>query len=167
MQLEAISSSYLGEETNTCVATMSFQVVTESNMVSPQPPLLQTKQSLLPRPLLIRLVLQTLHQPHCPSLDTLQHLNVLLVVRGPKLNTVLEVQPHQCRVQGVVGKGLLLQRVIHLIWRLWQVKWICLGLNSSFYINPRRKLLRPAPNFCLWATQQITGSVFLASYIRC
>jgi len=29
-----------------------------------------------------------------------QHLNVLLVVRGPKLNTVYEVQPHQCRVQG-------------------------------------------------------------------
>ncbi|GAB0203357.1 hypothetical protein GRJ2_002801300 [Grus japonensis] len=36
----------------------------------------------------------------CPSLDTLQHLNVLLVVRGPKVNTVLEVRPHQSRVQG-------------------------------------------------------------------
>ena len=30
----------------------------------------------------------------------LQHLNVFLVVRGPKLNTVLEVSPHQCQVQG-------------------------------------------------------------------
>ncbi|KAK4821246.1 hypothetical protein QYF61_016545 [Mycteria americana] len=30
----------------------------------------------------------------------LQHLNVSLVVRGPKLNTVFEVRPHQCRVQG-------------------------------------------------------------------
>jgi len=30
----------------------------------------------------------------------LQHLNVLLLVRGPKLNTVLQVQPHQGRVQG-------------------------------------------------------------------
>jgi len=30
----------------------------------------------------------------------LQHLNVLLVVRGSKLNTVLQVQPHQCQVQG-------------------------------------------------------------------
>ena len=29
-----------------------------------------------------------------------QHLNVFLVVRGPKLNTVLEVWPHQCQVQG-------------------------------------------------------------------
>ncbi|KAK4811346.1 hypothetical protein QYF61_027588 [Mycteria americana] len=36
----------------------------------------------------------------CPSLDTLQHLNVSLVVRGPKPNTVFKVQPHQCQVQG-------------------------------------------------------------------
>ncbi|KAK4828289.1 hypothetical protein QYF61_024954 [Mycteria americana] len=43
---------------------------------------------------------QTLHQLCCPSLHTLQHLNVSLVVRGPKLNTVFEVQPHQCQVQG-------------------------------------------------------------------
>ncbi|KAK4810503.1 hypothetical protein QYF61_004283 [Mycteria americana] len=47
-----------------------------------------------------RLLLQTLHQLCCPSLDMLQHLNVSLVVRGPKLNTVFEVRPHQCRVQG-------------------------------------------------------------------
>ncbi|KAK4806791.1 hypothetical protein QYF61_005587 [Mycteria americana] len=58
------------------------------------------KQSQLPQPLLIRLLLQTLHQLRCPSLDTLQHLNVSLVVGGPKLNTAFEVQPHQCRVQG-------------------------------------------------------------------
>ncbi|KAK4818477.1 hypothetical protein QYF61_014179 [Mycteria americana] len=41
----------------------------------------------------IRLVLQTLHQLRCPSLDTVQHLNVSLVVRGPKLNTVFESLP--------------------------------------------------------------------------
>ncbi|KAK4817942.1 hypothetical protein QYF61_002786 [Mycteria americana] len=56
----------------------------------------RAKQSQLPQPLLIRLVLQTLHQLHCPSLDTLQHLNVSLVVGGPKLNTGFEVRPHQC-----------------------------------------------------------------------
>ncbi|KAK4810786.1 hypothetical protein QYF61_008758 [Mycteria americana] len=43
---------------------------------------------------------QTLHQLRCSSLDALQHLNVFLVVRGPKPNTVFEVRPHQCRVQG-------------------------------------------------------------------
>ncbi|KAK4828375.1 hypothetical protein QYF61_026113 [Mycteria americana] len=103
-QFEAISSCpitcYLGEETNPHLSTTSFQVAVESDKVSPQPPFLQAKQSQLPQPLLIRLLLQTLHQLRRPSLDTLQHLNVSLVVGGPKLNTVFEVRPHQCRVQG-------------------------------------------------------------------
>jgi len=37
-------ASYLGEETNTLLATTSFQVAVESNKVPPQPPLLQTEQ---------------------------------------------------------------------------------------------------------------------------
>jgi len=60
-QLEAISflpiASYLGEETNTCLTTASFQVVVESNVVSTQPPLLQTKQPQFPQWLLIQLLL--------------------------------------------------------------------------------------------------------------
>ncbi|KAK4811279.1 hypothetical protein QYF61_023331 [Mycteria americana] len=87
-QLEAISSCpitcYLGEETDPHLSTTSFQA----------------KQSQLPQPLLIRLLLQTLHQLRCPSLYTLQYLNIPLVVGGPKLNTVFEVRPHQCQVQG-------------------------------------------------------------------
>ncbi|KAK4821693.1 hypothetical protein QYF61_027457 [Mycteria americana] len=74
--------------------------VVESNTVSPQPPFLQAKQRQFPQPLLVRLLLQTLPQLRCPSLDTLQPLNVSLVVGGPKLNTGFEVRPHQCRVQG-------------------------------------------------------------------
>ncbi|KAK4820156.1 hypothetical protein QYF61_020531 [Mycteria americana] len=66
-QLEAISSCpitcYLGEETDPHLCTTSFQA----------------KQPQLPQLLLIRLVLQTLHQLRCPSLDSLQHLNVSLV----------------------------------------------------------------------------------------
>ncbi|KAK4820667.1 hypothetical protein QYF61_003075 [Mycteria americana] len=94
MQLEPISSrpitSYLGEETDPHLSTTSFQVVIESNKVSPQPPFLQAKQPQFPQPLLIRLVLQTLHQLRCPSLDTLQHLNVLLqCTEGPKTEPVL------------------------------------------------------------------------------
>ncbi|KAK4832379.1 hypothetical protein QYF61_022234, partial [Mycteria americana] len=103
-QLEAISSCpltcYLGEETDPHLSTTSFQVVVESDEVSPQPPFLQAKQSQLPQPLLIRLLLQTLHQLRCPSLYALQYLNIPLVVGGPKLNTGFEVRPHQCRVQG-------------------------------------------------------------------
>ncbi|KAK4825833.1 hypothetical protein QYF61_002956 [Mycteria americana] len=88
-QLEAISSRpitcyHLGEETDPHLSTTSFQA----------------KQPQFPQLLLRRLLLQTLHQLCCPSLHMLQHLNVSLVVRGPKLNTVFEVQPHQCRVQG-------------------------------------------------------------------
>ncbi|KAK4808595.1 hypothetical protein QYF61_009898 [Mycteria americana] len=102
-QLETISSCpitcYLGEGTDPHLSTTSFQVAVESNKVSPQPPFLQAKQSQLPQPLLIRLLLHTLHQLRCPSLHTLQHLNIPLVVGGPKLNTVFEVRPHQCRVQ--------------------------------------------------------------------
>ncbi|KAK4831972.1 hypothetical protein QYF61_020355 [Mycteria americana] len=74
--------------------------VVESDEVSPQPPFLQAEQPQVPQPLPISLVLQTLPQLRCPSLDTLQPLNVSLGVRGPKLNTGFEVRPHQCRVQG-------------------------------------------------------------------
>ncbi|KAK4811654.1 hypothetical protein QYF61_022747 [Mycteria americana] len=102
-QLEAISSCPitcdLGEETDPHLSTTSFQAVVESDKVSPQPPFLQAEQPQFPQPLLIRLLLQTLPQLRCPSLDTLQHLNVSLV-RGPKLNTAFEVRPHQCQVQG-------------------------------------------------------------------
>ncbi|KAK4823264.1 hypothetical protein QYF61_000231 [Mycteria americana] len=104
VQLETISSCpitcYLGEETDPHLSTTSFQVVVEGDKVSPQPPFLQAKQPQLPQLLLIRPVLYMLHQLFCSSFDTLQHFNVLLVVRGPKPNTVFEVQPHQCRVQG-------------------------------------------------------------------
>ncbi|KAK4806225.1 LOW QUALITY PROTEIN: hypothetical protein QYF61_013369 [Mycteria americana] len=103
-QLEAVSSCpitcYLGEETDPHLPTTSFQVDVESNKVSPQPPFLQAKQPQFPQPLLIRLLLQTLHQLRCPSLDTLQHLNVSLVVRGPKMNTVFKVWSQQCCIQG-------------------------------------------------------------------
>ncbi|KAK4827926.1 hypothetical protein QYF61_022374 [Mycteria americana] len=96
-QLEAISSfpitCYLGEETDPHLATTSFQAAVESDEVSPQPPFLQAKQPQFPQPLLISLVLQTLHQLRCLSLDTLQPLNVSLVERGPKLNTVFERLP--------------------------------------------------------------------------
>jgi len=98
-QIEGIAfhpiASYLGEEINTCLTTLSFQVVVESNNVPPQPPLLQSKQSQIPQLFLIKLVLQPHHQLRCPSLDTLQQLNDPLVMRSPKLNTEFEVQPHQ------------------------------------------------------------------------
>ncbi|KAK4813127.1 hypothetical protein QYF61_011338 [Mycteria americana] len=61
--------------------------VVESDEVSPQPPFLQAQQPQVPQPLPISLVLQTLPQLCCPSLDMLQPLNVSLVMRGPNPNT--------------------------------------------------------------------------------
>ena len=70
MQLEAISSCliscYLGEEANTHLTATSFQVVVESDKVSPWPPFLQAKQPQLPQLLLTRLmkILLPLSRPH-------------------------------------------------------------------------------------------------------
>ncbi|RMB98756.1 hypothetical protein DUI87_24975 [Hirundo rustica rustica] len=58
------------------------------------------KQPQLPQSFFIRFVLQDPHQPHCPPLDTLKHLNILPKLRGPELDTALKVWPHQCQVQG-------------------------------------------------------------------
>ena len=44
-------------------------------------------------------MLQTPHQLLCPSLTSVQGLNVFLVARSLKLNTVLEVRPQQNWVQ--------------------------------------------------------------------
>ena len=65
MQHEAIPSSpissYAGTEADSHLTTTSLWVVVESNKVSPEPPLLQSKPSRFPLPLPIRLVLQTPH----------------------------------------------------------------------------------------------------------
>ena len=83
--------SCLGEEADPHLARTSFQINVESDKVFPEPPLLLScsipgtsaapHQTCAPEP----------SQLHCPSLDTPQGINVLLVMRGPKLSTVLEV----------------------------------------------------------------------------
>ncbi|KAK4820631.1 hypothetical protein QYF61_002217 [Mycteria americana] len=74
----------------------------ESDEVSPQPPFLQAEQPRVPQPLPISLVLQTLPQLRCPSLDTLQPLNVSLGVGGPTLNTAFEpLFPKPAALHGV------------------------------------------------------------------
>jgi len=64
-QLEAVSSSpitgYMGEKAVSHLTTTSLQVATESDKVTPEPPLLQTEQSQLPQLLFISLVLQIPH----------------------------------------------------------------------------------------------------------
>ena len=111
-ELEAICSRpitcYLRKETDTHFTTTSFQVAVENDKVPLQPLFLQTKQSQFPQSLLMRLLLLTSHQPCSSSLDTLQQLHVFLVVRGPKMNTVLQVWSHQCKYRGTITSLLWL-----------------------------------------------------------
>ncbi|KAK4816158.1 hypothetical protein QYF61_011540 [Mycteria americana] len=83
------------------------------------------KQPQLPQPLPISLVLQTLHQLRCPSLDTLQPLNVSLVVGGPKLNTVFEAA-----FQPLFPKPVALHGVV-----VTQVQDLALGLVKPHTID--------------------------------
>ncbi|KAF4794241.1 hypothetical protein TURU_103081 [Turdus rufiventris] len=84
----------LREEADRHLATTSFQAVVDSDKAPLEPPFLHAERPQLPQLLLTGLVLQTIHQLH--SLDTFQHLNVLLVVRGPEPNTGFEVWSYQC-----------------------------------------------------------------------
>jgi len=103
-QPEAISpcpvAYHQWEQTSPALSVDTFQILEESNKISPHSSSPQTKQPEFLQSLLIGHTLQALHKPCCPSLDLLQYLNVLSLLRCPKLNTVLEVRPHQCRVQG-------------------------------------------------------------------
>ncbi|KAK4832389.1 hypothetical protein QYF61_022244 [Mycteria americana] len=154
-QLEAISSRsitcYLGEETDPHLSTTSFQVVVESNKVSPQPPFLQTEQPQFPQPLLIRLLLQTLHQLCCPSLDTLQHLNVLLVLRSPKLDSRCGLSSAEYRgtITSLLLDTLFLtqDRMLLAFLATWAHCWLIFSQLSTN--TPRsfsaRQLLFPKP----------------------
>ena len=90
--LEATAShpitSYLGEETNTCLTRISFQVVVESNKVSPQPPSYRDPSAETPNHILrdqadakqaIQALQDTGEQSHClsvwlPSMSSGSHI---------------------------------------------------------------------------------------------
>ncbi|KAK4824907.1 LOW QUALITY PROTEIN: hypothetical protein QYF61_021422 [Mycteria americana] len=68
--------------------------------VSPEPCLLQAEQPQLSQPVLVGEVLQPSDHFRRPPLDPLQQLHVLLVLRAPELEAVLQVGSHQSRVEG-------------------------------------------------------------------
>jgi len=80
--------------------TIAFQVVVESDKVSPEPPLLQLNNSYSLSSSSLMPVLQTPRQFHCPFLVILQGPCVFLVPRGPKLNTALVVRPQNIDTHG-------------------------------------------------------------------
>lgn len=95
------ASCYLEEKTDPHLATVSSQAVENDKVPSepPEPPVPQTEHHELLQLFLIRLVLETLPQLCRPSLHSLWPLNVLLVMRRPKLDTGFDVWPHQCWIQ--------------------------------------------------------------------
>lgn len=91
VQFKAVALSLvLSFVTDSLLTATSFQVVVESNDVSPRLPLLQTKQPQFPQPFFICLVFLSCHQLHSNSLHSLEKLHILLM-RGPKLNKILDV----------------------------------------------------------------------------
>ncbi|KAK4821202.1 hypothetical protein QYF61_015770 [Mycteria americana] len=60
---------------------------------------LWAEQPHLPQPVLIGEVLQPSGHFHVPPLDLLQQLHVLLVLRAPELDVVLQVRSHQSRAE--------------------------------------------------------------------
>lgn len=61
----------------------------------PEPPLLQAEQSQLSQPLF-----PSLDHLGVPLLESSQYVWVCLALGSPELDPVLQVQPHQCRVEG-------------------------------------------------------------------
>lgn len=88
-QSEAVSSCpiirRMGAESDPHLDPLSFQIVRESDKVSPETPFLQAKN-----PQISQLLPIALHQTCCPSLQWLQHINVFFEMKGPELETVVE-----------------------------------------------------------------------------
>ena len=61
--------------------------------------LLQTEQAQLPQPVFVGEVLQPPDHLSGPPLDSLQQLPVFLVLGAPDLDTVLQMGPHEGRVE--------------------------------------------------------------------
>jgi len=77
-----------------------LQLLEGCSKVSPQLALLQAEQPQLSQPFHIAEVLQPSDHLCGPPLNLLQQLHVLLVLRAPELDAVLQVGSHQSRAEG-------------------------------------------------------------------
>ena len=88
------------EEPGSILVALTLYIFININKVTPQSPLLQTKETQLPQPFFIREVLHSLNHLCCPALDPLQQFPVLLELRGPELDTIFQVWSPQGRAEG-------------------------------------------------------------------
>ncbi|KAK4824091.1 hypothetical protein QYF61_010602 [Mycteria americana] len=178
-RVEAISSHpitrYLGEETNTHLTTPSFQVVVESNKVSPQPPLLQTKQTQFPQPLLIRLDFQRAIMPlndlsagkeACSMQVNQSHRSCVILYRAVKSMKAMDGDSttslgslFQCLTTLSVKKFFLISN-LNLPWHnlrpfplvlslvTWEKRPTPTSLQPTFRLNNPSSLSRSSQDLC-------------------
>jgi len=87
-------------------------------------------------------------------LNSTQHLNVFLVVRDPELNRVLEVWPHQCRVQeenhfpSPAGHTIpdTIQDTKKATWSHYQLIFSWLSTNAPRSFSSRQLSCHSSPN---------------------
>lgn len=93
------------------------------------------------------LVLQTLYQIHPPSLDSLQHLNNFIVVRGPELDTVLKVQ-HS--IWGALNTEYAVHDSIWYGIALWSLSLSCSSCAASQLLVDSQ----PPPDGAAWEAEK-------------
>ena len=86
------------EDPDSILLTLTPYIFINLNEVTPQSLLLLPKEKQLPQPLLVREILHSLSQLCGSALDSLKQLPVLLELRGPKLDTIFQMQFHQVSV---------------------------------------------------------------------
>ncbi|KFP07719.1 Transmembrane protein 132C, partial [Calypte anna] len=123
------NKSHLAKEPNHPLAPTSFQGVAESDEGSPEPHLLQAEQPQLPQPHLIGSVLESFHQARCPPLDLLQDLNLLPKLRGPELDTGLEVSAVDYLIISTIKYIFLKANLSPAKWQVISVSFKTLSLT--------------------------------------
>jgi len=73
----------------------------------------------------------------------LQSLNIFLIARGPKLDTALEVQPHQCPAVGDVGSDYM-KLLLPCFWQMVENSTRCCDGCSALPFGWLLQAGRPA-----------------------
>ena len=122
--------------------------------VSPEPSLLQAKQTQFPQPFLIGEVLQPLDDLNGPPLDPLQQLCIPPVLRASGLDAVLQMGPYKGRVEATHPIPLL-------ILFLFSVSLVGRSLLSHAALLPH------LPDFLFWEMESSCARCFFQEKHLC
>lgn len=154
------ATGYQGEELSTSLCTPSPLKTVQSNVVTLQPPFLQTWQAQNPQSLLLRLTFHPCHQLCWPPLDTSKDLHIFLKL---KPRTALSSQGDTAPMLSTAGWSPFLTGCCCCVWCTpgWVCPPACPGshcwlilslLLTRTHRSVTAKLLssRPSPRFYLW-----------------